>query len=134
MDDLEARYLNNSDTTYVINFWATWCLPCIEELPYFEALNEDPAFSHAKVLLVSLDNPKQMTGRLIPFVEKRGLKSEILLLNEQSPHQYIDRIDASWGGSIPATLFINNNKGLRKFYEKQFDQEELFNIVKSIIN
>ena len=53
--ELLQRIDNTSDTVYVVNFWATWCKPCVEELPDFEKANQDFATQKVKVLLVTMD-------------------------------------------------------------------------------
>jgi len=123
IDALEKRLAGGKDTTYIINFWATWCKPCVEELREFEKLNSEYKNEKLKVLLISVDYKSQFTSSVIPFVNKKKLKSEVFLLDEPDQQEYIDRIDSSWSGSIPASLFVKNNK--RKFSEKQFTYEEL---------
>ncbi|PWS33928.1 TlpA disulfide reductase family protein [Pedobacter paludis] len=123
LDDLEKRIAQGKDTTYVINFWATWCSPCVAELPNFEKLRVANLKKPVKVLLVSLDFKSKLQKEVIPFVKKNNIKAEVFLLNEQDQQQYIERIDKKWSGAIPATLFVN--KKVRQFYEKEFTEEEL---------
>jgi thiol-disulfide isomerase/thioredoxin len=123
VDELYDRIDHGKDTTYIINFWATSCAPCIRELPYFEKLNQNFAHEKLKVLLVSVDFKSDLTSRVIPLVKSKNLKSEVLLLNEEDQQQFIERIDQDWSGSIPATLFIKKEK--REFFEKDFTYEEL---------
>ena len=120
------------DKTYVVNFWATWCAPCIKELPYFEKVNEEYKDQNVEVILVSLDFPKQKEKRLIPFINKRKLKSEVIHFDDVNEQMWIADISEKWSGSIPATLIYNKNK--RKFYEQSFTEEELRNEIKSFIN
>lgn len=123
IDQLNERIKNGKDSTYVVNFWATWCAPCIEELPHFEKLDADYKANKLKVLLVSVDFKSKLNSNVIPFVKRKNLKNEVFLLNENSPQEYIDRINPSWSGSIPATLFIKGDK--RKFVESEFTFEQL---------
>jgi thiol-disulfide isomerase/thioredoxin len=131
-DGLEPRLSTGSDSVYVVNFWATWCVPCVKELPEFERINEEYSDRKVKVLLVSLDNPNHMESRVIPFIEKHELKSEIILLDDPRSHHWIPRVDESWSGAIPATIVFTRNS--RSFYEKVFTWEELENIVISKLN
>ena len=121
---LQSRILATSDTTYVVNFWATWCRPCIEELPAFEALSRKYSKEPVVVILVSLDQPQDRLTKVEPFIRRRGYtESCIVLLNEPKPHLWIDKVDSSWSGSIPATLFIRGNR--RLFGEFQFSETQL---------
>ncbi len=118
LPELQKLLNSKSDTTYVVNFWATWCKPCVAELPHFEKLNAESKDKKIKVILVSLDFKRDLNSRLKPFVEKNNLKSTVVLLDEPDYNSWIDKIDASWSGAIPATLVIKNNR--KKFYEREF--------------
>jgi thiol-disulfide isomerase/thioredoxin len=118
VDKLNERLEKGRDTTFVVNFWATWCAPCIKELPHFEKLQQDKKSEKLKVLLVSVDFKSRLEKSVIPFVKKRGLKNEVYLLDETDQQVYIDKIDKTWSGAIPATLFVNGPN--RKFMEREF--------------
>jgi thiol-disulfide isomerase/thioredoxin len=109
------------DKTYVVNFWATWCAPCVKELPAFEKLNAVYAAKGVEVLLVSLDFPKQLKKRVLPFIAQKKVQSKVILLDNGKDDTWIKAIDSSWSGAIPATLICN--KTARKFYKKSFDYE-----------
>ena len=125
VDDLDSRIAEGKDTTYVINFWATWCSPCVAELPNFEKLRLANLNKPVKVLLVSLDFKSKLQNTVIPFVQKNQLNAEVFLFNAQDRQADLQRIDKQWSGAIPATLFINKQK--RRFYEKEFTETELKN-------
>ncbi len=114
------EYINNEeeDITYVVNFWATWCAPCVKEMPYFEALNKKYKDENVKVVLVSLDFKND--SRLANFIDKKGIKSEVIYFNEKNPNAWIPKISEKWSGSIPATLVVNKYDGYREFYEQSF--------------
>ena len=105
----------NNDTTYVVNFWATWCKPCIKELPAFEKLNADYATQKVKVLLVSLDFPEKLESQVIPFIEKQNIKSEVVLLDDADANSWIPKVSPEWSGAIPATLIYK--KGNTNFMD-----------------
>lgn len=119
-----AHFLNKkNDTTYVINFWATWCVPCVKELPYFEELNAKYNKNKVKVLLVSLDMHKTIEEKLLPFIQSHQLKSHVVVLRDPDADSWIRKIDTSWSGALPATLIYNSE--MRKFYEQSFTYNEL---------
>ena len=123
MDQVYQRIQHGKDTTYVINFWATWCAPCVEELPFFDRLAAQYKSQKLKILLISVDFKSKLNTSVVPFVKKNALKSQVFVLNEQDQQAYIDRIDPTWSGALPATLIIKNQT--RKFFEKEFTYSEL---------
>lgn len=133
IENLNERVLRNSDTLYIVNFWATWCSPCVKELPYFEKLALEYVNKKIKILLVSLDFKKDLP-RLKKFIQTKELKSEVWLLDETNYNKWLNKIDTNWSGSIPATWLIENKKGVRAFYEKNFTFEELKLLITPKIN
>ena len=129
LDQLDQRVNSGKDTVYVINFWATWCGPCVAELGNFEKFNENYKAEKLKVLLINVDFKSKLNNTILPFLKHRKLKSEVFLLDEPDQQVFIDRVSKSWSGSIPATLFIK--KGQRSFFEKEFTYTELVNTYKT---
>jgi len=130
-DQLEKTFALEGDTIHVINFWATWCKPCVAELPYFEALHNEDFAVPVKITLVSLDFKHQIDSKLIPFLNDEKIKSEVSLLTDGKFNDFIDRVDPTWEGSIPATLFLSSSN--RRFFEQEFHStEELKNILSTL--
>lgn len=128
--DLQKKMLYTEAPLTVFNFWATWCGPCIKELPYFDALNQEN--ENIKVYLVSIDFQNELE-RVKKFVSKRGFKSEVLFLNEKDPDTYMPNVSQEWSGAIPATLFVTD-MGKTYFHEKAFTEEDLKNTAKKYLN
>lgn len=130
-EDFEKSIIKEDDNVYVINFWATWCAPCIKELPYFEKLHTDNP--KVKVILVSLDSRKDLEKKLIPFVDRKKITAQVVLLSDKDYNAWLDKIDASWSGAIPATLILNGKRKL--FAEREFESfPELNDYVNAFIN
>lgn len=125
-NELKPLLNQKGDKIYVVNFWATWCAPCIKELPYFEVLDQR---EDVEVLLVSLDFPKHKKSRLLPFIKENKLQAKVVLLDDADENYWINDIHSNWSGAIPATIVYNNDK--RDFYERSFTQNELLNLVES---
>jgi thiol-disulfide isomerase/thioredoxin len=122
--ELEAIILRQDDKVRIVNFWATWCKPCIEELPFFEELNDAMGGEDLEVLLISLDFPDKLEDQLMPYVSKKRLNAEVLLLDDPHENEWIPKIDPSWSGAIPATLMIQGSR--RMFFERSFTRRSLF--------
>lgn len=129
---LQKMIDGNSDKIQVLNFWATWCAPCIKELPLFEQVNANRNDIDVSLVSIDLDldpNP----DKVYRFIDRKKLKSKVYILDERDPNTWIDKIDKSWSGAIPATLVVNLKNGKRKFVEKELkagDLEEIINSVK----
>ncbi len=130
-DAIEKLITRETNKIEVINFWATWCKPCIKELPYFETIHQELA-EEVVVTLVSLDYAEDFNSKVLPFVKKRHLTTDILLLDEVDYNKWIDRVEPSWSGAIPATLVINHQTGRRIFAEQGLKKEEIEEMIKSV--
>lgn len=127
------KYLHSdSDTVFVINFWATWCGPCRKELPEFEKIHKAYTAEKVKVLLVSLDFPAQLEKGLLAYLKNNQVTAHVLLLNDPDANAWIDKVDPSWSGSLPATLIYKRID--RKFFEKELTYQEIDNSIHSFIN
>lgn len=118
------KLMNTSDSVLVISFWATFCKPCIEEIPYLQRISNKYKEEKVKLLLVSLDLAAFYPNRIEAFAQKHNFNSQIVWLNETNADHFCPIIDESWSGVIPATLIINNRTGYRKFVEEQMKPEE----------
>ncbi len=126
-DDLKYIFEQQNDTTYVINFWATWCKPCVEELPFFEVLHEEFAGEKMRVILVSLDFPNKLDTKLVPFINEHQLSSEVMVLTDDRYNEWIDWIDSDWEGSIPVTIVYNKKD--KKFVGEPFANEDELSVL-----
>jgi len=122
-DGLEPLINKEDDKIHVVNFWATWCAPCVKELPYFEDINQNYKDKNVEVLLVSLDFPNKYETSLKPFIKKYDIKSKVVAFDDTDQNRWIPAINENWSGALPATIIYKGNK--RQFYEQSFTQEEL---------
>ena len=122
--DLE-KIIAESKTPLVINFWATYCKPCIEEMPYFLDLEKEYKKDNLQLLLVSLDMEDDYPSKVDAFLQRRKITSSSAWLDEANADYFCPKIDTSWSGVLPATLFVNNNDKYRKFVEDSFSKEKL---------
>jgi thiol-disulfide isomerase/thioredoxin len=133
-EDYEKMLDRKDNVLYVVNFWATWCGPCVEELPDFmkakAAMAENKNF---RMILVSLDNKRELDAEVLPFLKQKNITADVYLLDEYKRMNYwMPKVNKSWSGSIPATAFYLNGKQL-KFVEKMIHYEELMVFIKQYI-
>jgi len=115
----------------VINFWATWCAPCVKELPYFEKLNHDD--KNVKVILVSMDYDLDPDpSKVKRFIDRKKILSTVVILAEENPNDWIEKIDKNWTGALPSTLVINPNSGKRKFVQGELKDGDLEKFIQEV--
>lgn len=132
IDSLQAM-IQQSQTPVIVNFWATWCGPCVEEIGYFESQARKNKDKGVELWLVSLDAKVAFPGKIAEFAKKRKLGSRILWLNETNADHFCPIIDSSWSGSIPSTLFVNNPRGYHLFKEGQVSSSTLSMIIAEMV-
>ncbi len=124
LDKLQKLIQSRNEPVQIINFWATWCAPCVKEIPLLEKLNHER--KDIKVTLVSLDfdldpNPE----KVYKFITRKNIQSRVVILQERDPNSWINKVDKSWSGALPATLIVNNATGKRKFVERELHDGDL---------
>lgn len=131
--DLE-EYIAESDGPVIVNFWATYCVPCIKEIPYFQEVVKKHQDDGVKLLLVSLDFREAFPDKISTFANKRKFTSPIVWLDETNADYFCPKIDSQWSGVMPATLFINNKKGHRSFFEEEMSEAKFEAELKKMLN
>ncbi len=126
-DALKQCIYNNSDTVYVVNFFASWCKPCIQEIPEFVKFASAIKNSKTKLVFVSLDS-KNDQEKLLKIIQQYSLQN-VYLLDETNANNWINKINKHWSGTIPATLIIKKGKH-KKFFANVISYKTLFKLTK----
>ncbi len=129
--DVMEEIKQKDDTTRIVNLWATWCAPCVKELPYFEEINQSYQDKKVKVILVAVEDTEEKVRR---FVEKKQLKAVVWLLDETDANYWIPEINDDWQGDIPVTRAVNEAQGLDVFHRGEITPEELKQLVEKSLN
>lgn len=128
-EQLKQMVSQPNDTLYVVNFWATWCAPCIKELPQFEAVRQAYAHKKVNVLLVNMDSKQDLNKKVNPFVRNRKIRSRVVLLDEPDLNTWVDKLAPEWSGALPMTLIMNSKQNVRQFIGKPVKEGELESII-----
>ncbi len=118
MDDV-VKMIDTSSVPIIVNFWASWCVPCVHEIPWFEKAVAELKGKQVKLVLVSLDFVSDYPAKLKAFVKEKGYQSTIVWLDETDANSFCPKIDTAWSGTIPATIMVNNKTHYRQFFGEQ---------------
>jgi len=125
------KLIHQPGSVKVINFWATWCAPCVKEMPLLEKLNEDD--KNTKVILVSMDYDLDPDpAKVKRFIDRKKIRSKVVILAEENPNEWIEKIDKSWTGALPSTLVINPDSGKRKFMQGELKEGDLEKLIQEV--
>ncbi len=122
--EIEKMVNSGDGNIYIINFWATWCAPCLAELPDFQKFFENNQQKNVKLLLVSLDFPNEI-NKVESFIKKKNLRPPVFLISNTDQNAFINTVSKSWEGTIPATWFVNTKNHKKLLIEKPLNQIEI---------
>ena len=127
--DLE-KTIKESKEPMIITFWATYCLPCLKEIPYFQ---DQAKSKKVELLLVSVDLQEAYPKQISSIAKKLKFTAPIKWLDETDADYFCPRVDSSWSGGLPSTLFINNATSYRKFIEDEISKDEFEKQIQALL-
>ena len=130
---LEKILNSDENKLFIVNFWATWCAPCVSEIPNFENVSKSCNPDKVRFILVSLDFPSQVEKQLVPFLKKNGITLNVVVMQDLDYNSWIDKVDPKWQGDIPATLFFNNTRKTRYFHSGELTESDLRKFINSFL-
>lgn len=134
IEDVVNSFSAKNDTVYIVNFWATFCKPCIEEIPDFIRIVDKYKDQKVKLVLVSLDLPTYYPARISAFAKENKYNTNLAWLNETDADHFCPLIDEKWSGAIPSTIIVNNSNGYRKFVEDQMKPEDFETAIRNAVS
>jgi thiol-disulfide isomerase/thioredoxin len=131
LEDLQGVIAAPGNGVKVINFWATWCAPCVKEMPQFEKIAKER--DDVNVTLVSLDLDMDPDAEKVRrFVSQKEIQSTVLILDAGDPNVWINKVDPGWSGALPATLIINEANGKRLLVERELHEGDLEQLISQV--
>lgn len=97
----------------LVNFWATWCAPCVKEIPELMKLEEKYKARGFKLIAVSLDEPEELETTVRPFVAKRFSGFVSYLCKESDHDKFASVIDPAWNETLPTNYLLDRTGKLR---------------------
>lgn len=114
VDEAAYQKLVRGSGITVVNFWATWCAPCREEMPGLIALERRLAPSGVRLLLISADEPED-AGKAAEFLHKTGAPQPWRIKQATNDDRFIDAINPKWSGALPATFVYKGGRLAKSF-------------------
>jgi len=127
------KTITESKTPLIVNFWATFCVPCLEEIPYFQEIAKEYKSKDVSLVFVSLDMKKAYPVEVNDMAKRLKLTYPVVWLNETNADYFCPKIDTSWTGGMPSSLFVNNATGYHKFFEEPLSKERLEKEIQEMI-
>lgn len=111
----------------ILNVWATWCLPCVEEFPDLVKLSTSLDANY-EIAGISVDDPDEIESKVVPFLKKNNPPFKIFVSNFKKQDDLINALNSKWNGAIPATFIYDSTGSQRTYFIgsrslKQFENE-----------
>ncbi|MGI9036595.1 MAG: TlpA family protein disulfide reductase [Pyrinomonadaceae bacterium] len=92
----------------LVNFWATWCAPCVEEFPEFVKINSDYK-DKLDVIAISMDDLAEINRDVPKFLAKVKAEMPVYLLKMTDDDATIQNVSKDWQGALPFTILLNTD-------------------------
>lgn len=123
IDAVKEILENKGDKILILNIWATFCKPCVEEIPSFVAFSK--SHPDVEMVFVSLDLKDAFPKTVNKYIKKLSMQGTNLWLDETDADYFVPKIDEKWSGALPATLIINKANGTKIFVDSEMTEKEI---------
>ncbi len=133
VNDIANIKNENKGKVFAINFWASWCKPCVNEFPALVKLNKNYKDKNFNLIFISLDFKEEVETKLLPFLKSNDVDYISYYLDTNSPEEIMDYLDKKWDGGIPATFIFDKSGNLQNFILGERNYEFFEKEIKKLI-
>jgi len=112
------------DHVVLLNFWATWCRPCLEEIPLFMELEQNYRDRGFRLIAVSLDEAESMESQVQPFMQKFFPDFSSLISVEYEMDDMVSVVDNGWNEVLPTSYLLDKNGNVAERLQGTYTRDE----------
>ena len=124
----------NDDSVLLVNFWATWCKPCLEEIPLFMELEKTYGPQGFKLIAVSLDELETLETTVTPFMQKWFPEFRSYISSEYDMDDVVSVVDNGWNEVLPTSYLFARDGSLDERLQGQFAAEEFSSKINALLS
>jgi thiol-disulfide isomerase/thioredoxin len=131
---LERLKVERSGRALLVNVWATWCAPCVEEFPDLVRLHEAYADRGLDVVVLSIDFDDEVESKVKPFLRKMKATMPAYINAFDKPEELMNALDEGWSGAVPATFVFDTKGRLSQSVIGKQSLEEFTQLVRPLLH
>ncbi len=112
---LDRLLHNRKEKILFLNVWATWCQPCVEEFPDLVNLSNEYRNAAVDIVAISVDYPDEVESKILPFLTSQNVPFTVYVANVKKDEDFINALNPSWSGAVPATFIFDATGKQRAF-------------------
>ncbi len=126
LDGVPFSMASNSGNVRIVDFWATWCPPCIDEMPMYKELHDEYATAGVQIIGISMDDEDHLE-RVREFIEKIGIEYQILMGTEEVREAYEVP-------GLPATYVLDQDGNIIKSFVGAKPKKVLVELIEGLLS
>lgn len=134
VDDIAAFLDDNAGKVLVINFWATWCAPCVHEMPELAAFYDAYKDRGVAFLSLSSDSLEDYESKLVPFVEERDLPFHVYAIANADPDELDAVLNVGMDFALPTTFVFDRDRKIAQKWMRNITRADLERVVEPLLS
>ena len=133
-DEFQQVLAHHRGEVVLVNLWATWCIPCVQELPDLNLLQERFRDRGLRVLAVSFDDIGKLDDRVRPFFAEKAPALVSYLQTEDDQFTFVEPLDEEWIGAMPTSFFIDRTGEIVKRHTGRLLYRDLEKVILALLD